>query len=246
MHGRLSALFHRQSKKLLGTFDVPEEYRTLPLGWKEVVSKSYPRLPRISLPHTPSPSLPLGEALVRRTSYRDYQHAKPPTLTELATILKYSAGAKDRNITNWYRRFYPSGGGLYPLEIYIATEGGGDLNEGLYHYHVGSHSLEVLGGAETLQEIRESLTYAFSKTAPTLLLITCVWGKNFNKYRDFGYPAVLLEAGHLAQNLILTATSAGVRTCPSAGFLIDETSAALDINPLTEGPVHLLLMGKEA
>lgn len=240
----MSSVFHRQAKKLLGTFEIPEEFKIWATEWKEKPSKHYPRLPHIPLPPTSPPSLTLGETLVRRSSYRRYEKTQALSLADLSKVLQYTAGTKDRDLTDLYRRYYPSGGALYPLELYIATEGNDEMEAGIYHYHVGTHSLAFLAGQNVFDQLRRALTYDFSKLAPTFIFITCVWEKNFQKYRDFGYPAVMLEAGHLAENLLLAAAAEDIKTCPSAGFLIDEVSAALDIDPFQEAPVHLVLLGK--
>jgi len=133
---------------------------------------------------------------------------------------------------------------LYPLEIYVATGENGELSAGLYHYDVEGHALEQLGGAALFEEIRTNLTWDFSTKAPAFLIVTAVWERNFKKYRDFGYPIVLLEAGHLGQNIQLVATSLGLKSCPLAGFITEDLSKSLDIDPKFEAPIHMVAIAE--
>jgi len=48
--------------------------------------------------------------------------------------------------SNWdeTKRFYPSAGARYPLEIYPIIFSSSDLEQGIYHYNSRDHSLELI------------------------------------------------------------------------------------------------------
>lgn len=247
MNQRLSKLFHAHAKRLLRNHGVPEDLLRWPVAWSTVFYKSYARLPQIKLPETTGPRTLLTEALSERYSEQDFANLKAPSLEEFSTLLRHAAGIRSKHTSNSIehaQRTYPSGGARYPLEVYVATKGSETMETGLYHYHVPTHSLEQLGGADLYEAICRSTTYEFAKTAPAFLIITSVWERNFDKYRDFGYPIIMIETGHLGQNLLLMATALGIKTRPLAGFRYDELAAALDIEIINEAPVHFIVLGK--
>lgn len=242
MHGRLSRLYNLFSKHVLfkGRIFLEAEEEIVP--GNAAAFKTYPRFANYPLPKPSTLSTGLEAALRERRSFRSYERTASVSLQNLSTLLQHAGGIPPAR--NGGGRTYPSGGALYPLEIYLAHQGSSDLPAGLYHYDVRRHALEQLGGADRFEEARASLTWEFSKKAPTVLILTAVWERNFKKYQEFGYPLVLLEAGHLGQNVQLVATALGLASCPLAGFLIDELSKALDIDPLFEAPVHVVALAQ--
>jgi len=66
-------------------------------------------------------------------------------LSQLSTLLKYSCGIVRSEDGAKVHRAQPSGGGRYPLEVYpVVLAGNMDVPEGVYHYNVRRHALEVL------------------------------------------------------------------------------------------------------
>jgi len=62
------------------------------------------------------------------------------------------------------------------------------------------------------------------------------------KYGTKAYPFSLIEAGHMGQNILLTANDLGIGSCPIGGF-IDETIA--EVLDLTEDeiPIYTISLG---
>lgn len=242
MIGRLSTLYHRFSKHILVKgFGISWDENEWKTDVRDIQYKKYLRLENFKLPPPGELKGELREALEKRHSAESYENNRPLSLADLSTLLHYAAGQKRKEGS---RRFYPSGGARYPLELYIATRANDALPEGLYHYRVTDHSLEKLGGAARFAQMIESLTYPFSKKAPTHLIFTAIWERNFSRYRDFGYPLVLLEAGHLGQNVQLLAANLGLNARPFAGFYLEDLASVLDIEPTIEAPLHTIALGK--
>jgi SagB-type dehydrogenase family enzyme len=64
-----------------------------------------------------------------------------------------------------------------------------------------------------------------------------------SKYGERSYRFALLEAGHIAQNLLLAATAEGVAALPVGGFVEDKLNALLGLNGRDEFAVYLILLG---
>ena len=217
--------FHNQLRQVLleiSPYTNPKNEENWPDNWKQVSYKEYDRNQSIELPIDPSVALndsSLFVALESRRSAQEFSQ-EPIDLDSLSALLRYSAGIRDRHkIKNWAitRRHYPSAGGLYPLEIYVAVQAKGisGMPNGVYHYNVKKHHCESVGDADLAARLFQHLEH---RHAPVTILISAVWGRTLQKYSDWGYPLILLEAGHLAQNLILVSEALGLKTCPSVSF----------------------------
>jgi SagB-type dehydrogenase family enzyme len=62
------------------------------------------------------------------------------------------------------------------------------------------------------------------------------------KYGDRGYRFLLLEAGHLMQNLCLVSASLGLATVPLGGYLEREIARAFSL-PATDLVLYLAVCG---
>ena len=184
-----------------------------------------------------------------RHSTREFDLSKKITLEELSTLLYYSSGVKPpyTNSTGEtvIRRHYPSGGARYPLEVYLGIQRVEGTKPGIYHYNVKEHLLEILtADREYLESLKEGLYYPWSRDAAVILLVTSVWNRNMMKYKDRGYRIILMEAGHLAQNLALTATALGIGCCNSVGFHNGRINEVLDIENEDEDSLYMAVLGK--
>ena len=215
-----------------------------PPEWKTIEFKSYPRLQQIILPKAENLDISLGQSIINRQSERDFAR-KPVNPQQLSNLLFYSAGIIEKSGSDWNktRRAYPSGGARYPLEIYLVIFEGKDIEEGIYHYNIKSHGLERLLKENCRQEFLEAVGQEMVKDTSFLLLISAVFNRTVVKYRDRGYRLILLEAGHLGQNISLVSTALNLRCCALGGFLDDECGELLDIEKESESVIYIFACG---
>lgn len=159
----------------------------------------------------------LADALQERrspTRFRD----QPITHDEVAALVDGAAGITFRGGTDdLHRRAYPSGGALYPLELYPVVLAGADINPGLYHYDVRNRTLERLIAGKLRDEL-DFIATDLIDTAPLCLFLTARMERTTRKYGDRGYRYALMEAGHVMQNVCLIAEHVGLGCRPIAGF----------------------------
>jgi len=101
-----------------------------------------------------------------------------------------------------FRRFVPSGGALYPNELYIYLKLD-DLPIGIYHYDVAHHRLMLLREGNFDSYIARVLGNRC--TIPTCfaaVIVTTMFWKNFFKYNNFSYRLQGLDAGVLIGQLL--------------------------------------------
>ncbi|WP_216831345.1 SagB family peptide dehydrogenase [Alkalihalobacterium elongatum] len=154
------------------------------------------------LPTTPlSAEVPL--------TLKQKEDGQNPSLKELGHFLWYvygitqysqstvMDGTKEGNarFTQSLRRFVPSGGALYPNEIYVYIKLD-NVPEGIYHYDAAHHRLVLLreGNYDTY------LSRSLENGLPTsdcfcIAFVSTVFWKNFYKYNNFSYRLQGLDAG---------------------------------------------------
>ena len=137
----------------------------------------------------------------------------------------------------------PSGGALYPLELYVACSRVDEAERALHHYDPLRHGLERLRpmSADTLAELSPYGEVLASSAA--VLLVTGVFWRSRFKYGDRAYRFTLLEAGHVGQNVVLAATALGLASVPIGGFFDRRADAFLGIDGLHEASLYLFPLG---
>jgi SagB-type dehydrogenase family enzyme len=138
----------------------------------------------------------------------------------------------------------PSGGALYPLELYLYAASVDGLERGLYHCDPLDGELDVLRTADLSEDVRHCLVQAdLASGAAAIVFVTAVFERTTFKYGDRGYRFALLEAGHLAQNFCLAATAAGLASAPIGGYADRDVDRLLAVDGVTESTVYVLLLG---
>ena len=99
------------------------------------------------------------------------------------------------SFTHSLRRFVPSGGALYPNELYVYIKLD-DAPNGIYHYDVAHHRLILLREGNFDYYLSRSLANGLpiSDCFCTVIISTVFW-KNFYKYNNFSYRLQGLDAG---------------------------------------------------
>jgi SagB-type dehydrogenase family enzyme len=235
--------FHRETQKEMG---IPEDEALWPLSWKIVEYKKYPRFESISLPEAGSVEKPLSSLLLSRSSRRDFDRKKKITTEELASFLFWSFGLKKHKTKSKdsFTRMYPSGGGRYPLEVYLRFHGNDDVEKGLYHYNVKNHSLEKIGSDEEYNAIDSVITYPWVLTAPLHIMVTGMFERSMRKYRERGYRFVLLEAGIVTQNMYLVGEALNLSVCAVGSLFDAKVENALNLKPQLENFLISVVVGK--
>lgn len=178
------------------------------------ISRRRPGAATIALP-PPATAGEFARVLLERRTWRTFDRA-PMTRDALATLLGLSCAVQYwvpiPGVGRLALKTYPSGGAQHPLEVYVLARRVKGVAPGLYHYASDAHRLvRVRRGATQSQIARYVPKQDWYGRASALFLITAVFPRTQWKYRFArAYRVVLAEAGHLCQNLCLTATSLGL------------------------------------
>lgn len=242
----VSKNFHHLSKIKKGE-NQPKiiPFEDWPREWREIEFKTYPRFERISLPKSDFPETDLRKAVVDRHSRREFLE-KPVGKEDLARLLFWSGGLvrNQENNPHKSRRPYPSAGARYPLEIYLAVLAGGEeIKSGLYHYNLIEHCLENLLEGDFRPDLMAAIGQEMVEKAPLILMISAVFKRTQVKYKERGYRFVLMEAGHLGQNISLVSVALGLKCCAIGGFDDDICNRLLDLDDEEESVIYLFTIG---
>ncbi len=146
----------------------------------------------------------------------------------------------------WPLRPVPSGGALYPLDLYVIAQRVADLPPGMYHYNPFQHGLSWLREVDNERLHLATLQPEMARDAAVMLVVGASFWRSRFKYGQRGLRFCLLEAGHLMQNLLLTGHAYGMATRPIGGFLDDDFTENLDYDGINEAPVYVALVGPAA
>jgi len=206
----------------------------------------------------PQAPMPLAKLLRRRRSTRHFDGTRPVVLAELARFLGGAARviarstgrigfAGSERLVTYTRRPYPSAGGAYELELYLAVDKCEGLPRGFYHYDADAHALVRIGVAinEVEAQLREA-GYAMGVSAlpPILITLAARFGRMSWKYSSAAYALVLKDTGVLTQTLYLMAAELGLGGCAIGQTNIDRFARMTGLEFYAEGPVGQFALGR--
>jgi SagB-type dehydrogenase family enzyme len=217
-------------------------------------------LPTVSAAHSEAIS-PGAKLLRERHSTREFDAERPITLAELAQFLDGTARVRATFNTTldlgggggpeftYAVRPYPSGGGSYELELYLAVDKCEGLPRGFYHYDAGEHALMPIEvRAPEFEALLKGAEFAMDAPGVPQILITIAarFGRVSWKYSSIAYALILKDVGVLIQTLYLMATDMGLGGCAIGSTNIDLFAKMTGIEFHVEGPVGLFAMGRGA
>ena len=210
----LSLLFHLNSEPWLND----DAYQTAP-GPQEF-KRHDAVLNEVALPALP-PS-PLTKLIQKRQSCREFARKTMP-IANVASLLCDAYGIvtdTHEEHQHFLRRAVPSAGGLFPLELYVMLRRVEGLDAGVYHYDVLGHTLQLMRRGDVFSLCEPAFyTFPFVRDANLIIAIGAVFLRTQKKYGPRGYRYILLEAGHVGQNVCLRASELGLATLCMGGFI---------------------------
>jgi SagB-type dehydrogenase family enzyme len=119
------------------------------------------------------------------------------------------------------------------------------LEAGVFHYEVPEASLALLRRGDPTDRLHEACCgQEYARQAAIVVLISAVIERTKRKYGDRGYRYVLLDIGHLSQNLYLACTTLGLAIVTTCGFFDDEAADLLGIDGCDEAVFYVAFIGK--
>ena len=129
----------------------------------------------------------------------------------------------------FYFRTTPSAGGLYPCHLYLAVRNMDGLEAGVYYCNMIQGFLGLIQSGEHSAQGKNELSFS--------LIVT---GEFFNsswKYRERAFRYILLDSGHLIENISLAVKALGQFSLIDYDFDDEKVSRFLSLDPTVEVPL---------
>lgn len=227
--------------------------------WESDQERKLPQPPLVKAPVTPKEQwiilnrdfsgLKLKNDLISlfrdRRSNRIYTQEKV-TIDELSFLLWATQGIKDiRGKSYATLRTVPSGGARHEFETYLLIRKIDGLKPGAYHYLPMEHALEFLHPVENIETvISDTLCeQSWAAKANVVFYWSFVAYRAEWRYGIYAHRPVLMDAGHVGQNLYLACTALDLGCCAIAAFSHELCSRIFGLDGEEEYIVYTIPVG---
>ncbi|HVG17480.1 MAG TPA: SagB/ThcOx family dehydrogenase [Blastocatellia bacterium] len=239
----ISELYHENTKVLPYELGVEESH--LPGPIREGVVLARIALPKVA----PGAASGLEQAIEWRMSSREFDAARPLPLDALSRLLSFSCGYTtplfyDGLTAVEFRHAQPSAGATYPIEVYPIILNAEALKPGAYHYSPNDHSLELLRPGKFHQALSVwTLDQPYLAGAGAVFVLAGFSDRIKPRYGERGYRYMLLEAGHIAQNLYLLCAAYGLGALANGGFIDAAINRLVGLNDVDQIALYTVAVG---
>jgi SagB-type dehydrogenase family enzyme len=137
----------------------------------------------------------------------------------------------------------PSGGARNPFEAFVIAKRCDGLDAGIYHYCAANHALEKVGDVESDEKLAPLFAgQDWVDDMAAVVVLVAVFERTMWKYEyPNAYRVILIQAGHIGQNIMLMATQMGLTVCPTAALAHSKISNMLNLpNAMLHVPVYAM------
>jgi len=222
-----------------------EQERGLPMPPLELPID--PGLPRIALPAANDfhPQVDLTDLINNRRTLRTYAET-PLSLLELSYLLWCTQGVRKITKRPSTSRSVPSAGARHALETLLLVNRVDGLQPGLYRFAAIENALVLLSADAALPAKLRDACYNQDHVPGSA--VTFFWFAAFERmyyrYQERGYRYILLDAGHVCQNLYTAAGAIDCGVCAIGAFFDDELNPLLGLDGVEHFTVYAATLGK--
>ncbi len=184
--------------------------------------------------------------LQERRSHRIYKD-EVLTLEQLSFLLWSTQGVKATRGNNYATiRPVPSAGARHAFETYLAVFRVEGLENGIYHYLPEEHAIEFVAAVEELEKsVSDSLCeQQWAGKAAAVFFYSAVPYRSEWRYGIEAHKLMLLDAGHVVQNLYLSCHAIGCGTCAIAAFDQAKVDGLLELDEDDEYVIYAAPVGR--
>lgn len=214
--------------------------------------RSFADTPRTPLGDDVPEAIAAFHALTRtRRSRRDYT-GDALARAEFDALLHTACGIT--GAASWSNgelklRAYPSSGALYAVEIYPVVFNVDGLDPGIYHYVASENALEAVRLDDDLSSFIDACLPVEREMVSGAAAMICLVGefrRHERKYGEGGYRMMVAEAGHISQNLVLSAAALHLSARPFGGVFDALINRQLGLDESEEQFLLSVLVGHTA
>jgi SagB-type dehydrogenase family enzyme len=187
-----------------------------------------------------------------RRSYRGFESSeeKAITLEQLRDCLFFGLGITGFVETPMSElgllpfKMTPSAGARNPYEAYVYARNVKGLRKAIYHYSALDNTLGLIKDYD-LPTVGDILAVQpWFDNAGVLILLVANFERTMWKYpHPTGFRVVLLEAGHIAQNILLAATANGLASAPTSAVSDSLAQNLIGLDPIMQSVIYTIAIG---
>lgn len=242
-------------RRTASSFLIPADHR---VDWNDAPSKFNIGVDAARVPLSTalySTDLRLGGSVTASTHY-----SNPfVSIEELSDFLLLTAGILRRKLAvNWslngrgiamhrnttYSRGTASGGGLYPVVIYLLLRDRLGLQPGVYQYDDAHHALTRLRLGSFEASVATAINFQEADSSDLLVILTVRFWKSLFKYHNFGYQVTMQDVGACIGSMEQVAQALGWNTTIIYWFRDSLISSLLGLGGDSEAPFAILTVSK--
>ncbi len=187
----------------------------------------------------------LVEAMAGRKSRRSFTR-DPLSLEELSFLLWASQGIRRLVNEGTAFRTVPSAGARHSFETYLFVRSVDQVNPGLYRFLPVNNELLLVRQIEGMEQ---ALTRAsFGQNFVGSAAVTFVWAtlpyRMEWRYDLAAHRVILMDVGHVCQNLYLACEAIGAGTCAVAAYDQEQMDHLIGLDGEDEFTLYLAPVGK--
>jgi SagB-type dehydrogenase family enzyme len=192
------------------------------------------------------PPLDFHALMTERRTLRTYSR-EPLSLSQLSFLLWCSQGVTQHTPGARTLRTVPSAGACHAFETLLLVNNVADLTPGLYRFVATRHALtKAAVDAEAQENLRDSFR---NLHLVTLSAVVFLWVADVARmtwqFGTRGWRYLLLDAGHICQNLHLAADVCGCGACSIGVFDDTDANAVLGLDGVTRMLVYAAAVGRK-
>lgn len=182
------------------------------------------------------------KVMSNRKSVERFEIRAPVEFDSFSRILRYSYGKNSLRGNT-----VPSGGARYPISLYIVNFNIKNLDKGVYRYNRIKNSLESIKFGNFRSMLKEITAFEELIDSCSFLIISVGdLDKTCEKYGNRGYNLMLMDLGHISQNLYLTSQNEEIGCRAIYGIYNKKVNDFLNIKDFNKNSLLIHVLGKEA
>lgn len=203
------------------------------------------RGPVTDLPY-PDMSGELFQTMLKRRSERKFVD-RPMSQQALADVLYAGFGITamvDDDELGWLPlTMSPSGGARNPFEGYVAIRDVEGMAKGVYHYDGAAKNLSIVS-IDLPSRAAMVGEQAWADDANAVVFLVAHFERTMWKYPNpAAYRVVLIEAGHIVQNMMLATVKHGMVSAPTSAVSDSSVGGLLSPQDVTRSALYTLSLG---
>ena len=189
--------------------------------------------------------LSLDRIIAKRKSRRNYA-PEPLHLEELSFLLWATQGIRSSDSGAASFRTVPSAGARHSFETYLVVHNVEKLNPGLYRFLPLSNELLFIKEIDQTEHKLSKAAFGqrFIATGAVTFIWACLPYRMEWRYGPNAYRTILMDVGHVCQNLYLACEAIGGGTCAVAAYDQHAMDELLGLDGHDEFSIYLAPVGR--